>query len=59
MLQRGSGRDDLKVYVHFAHGDESPATMYSAPNVPVLTALKAVYDPSDLFSWYNPVSSVL
>jgi fumiquinazoline A oxidase len=54
MLQPGSGRDHLDVYVCFAHGNESPATLYSA-NVPAFMALKSVYDSSGLFSWYNPV----
>jgi hypothetical protein len=55
MLQLGSGREDLQAYVHFAHGDESPATLYSAIKVPGLQVLKAIYDPAGLFSWYNPV----
>ncbi|KAH8672906.1 hypothetical protein BGZ60DRAFT_373699 [Tricladium varicosporioides] len=55
MLQEGSGRDHLHVYVHFAHGDESPTAVYSAAKVAGLQRLKHVYDPSGLFSWYNPV----
>lgn len=55
MLQNGSGRDSLHAFVHFAHGDESPAAWYSPEKIPRLAGLKRVYDPSNLFSWYNPV----
>ncbi|KAL2289903.1 hypothetical protein FJTKL_01183 [Diaporthe vaccinii] len=55
MLQSGSGRDKLHAFVHFAHGDESPAAWYSAEKLPRLAGLKRVHDPSNLFSWYNPV----
>lgn len=55
MLQSGSGWENLHAFVHFAHGDESPAAWYSAEKLPRLAALKSVYDPSNLFSWYNPV----
>ena len=58
-LQSASGRHDLHVYVHFAHGDEEPATLYSADKVAGLQALKNVYDPSGLFSWYNPVQATV
>lgn len=55
MLQSGSGRESLHAFVHFAHGDEPPAAWYSAEKLPVLGELKSVYDPFNLFSWYNPV----
>ncbi len=54
-LQCESGRDHLEVYVHFAHGDEPPASLYSSAKIGTIASLKAVYDPSRLFSWYNPV----
>ncbi|PHH89658.1 hypothetical protein CDD83_5576 [Cordyceps sp. RAO-2017] len=54
-LQRASGRDALAVYAHFAHGDEAPEAWYSASRLARLRALKAVYDPENLFSYYNPV----
>ncbi len=55
MLQQGSGRDELEVSVHFAHGDEEPESWYSSVNLPILKKLKDVYDLTGLFSWYNPV----
>ncbi|KAK0701960.1 hypothetical protein B0T26DRAFT_865985 [Lasiosphaeria miniovina] len=55
LMRPGSGRTDLEVYVHFGHGDEGPAAWYSAAKLPRLNALKAVYDPKNLFSYYNPV----
>lgn len=55
MLQSGSGREALEVYVHFANGDESPDSWYSANKSTKLLALKKIYDPAGLFSWYNPV----
>ncbi|KAK8091032.1 hypothetical protein PG994_000537 [Apiospora phragmitis] len=54
LLQRGSGRDQLDVYVHFAHGDEGPASWYTAERLPKLVSLKETYDPTGMFSWYNP-----
>lgn len=58
MLLSGSGREELEVFVHFANGDESPASWYSEAKLSGLAALKKVYDPAGLFSWYNPVSVV-
>ncbi|POS72646.1 hypothetical protein DHEL01_v208963 [Diaporthe helianthi] len=55
MLHTGSGKEDLEAYVHFANGDETPATWYSSAKVARLVELKSVYDPAGLFSWYNPV----
>ncbi|RYP57382.1 hypothetical protein DL769_009519 [Monosporascus sp. CRB-8-3] len=57
LLQRGNGQRELGVYVHFAHGDEAPAAFYSSAKLSALEKLKDVYDPSGLFSWYNPVVS--
>jgi hypothetical protein len=54
-LQQGSGKDDLEVYVHFAHGDEGSAAWYTESKLFQLQALKAKYDPHSLFSFYNPV----
>lgn len=58
MLQNGSGKADLEVYVHFARGDEVPSSWYTAAKLPGLLALKKTYDPSNYFSWYNPLSGV-
>ena len=58
LLQLGSGRPDLETYVHFGHGDEGPKSWYSAAKLPRLAALKRVYDPRNLFRWYNPVPTI-
>lgn len=55
MLHSGSGKEELQTYVHFANGDETPATWYSSAKLGRLVELKSVYDPAGLFSWYNPV----
>lgn len=54
-LQRGSGKDDLEVYVHFANGDEGQKAWYTESKLSKLQKLKAKYDPDSLFSFYNPV----
>ncbi|KAK4180906.1 6-hydroxy-D-nicotine oxidase [Triangularia setosa] len=57
-FQKGSGRRQLEAYVHFAHGDETPEAMYSTRKLLSLSALKLVYDPRGLFSWYNALPSL-
>ncbi|KAK8036947.1 FAD-dependent oxidase [Apiospora marii] len=57
-LQEGSGKRNLDVYVHFAHGDEGPASWYGADGQPRLAGLKEAYDRAGMFSWYNPAVSV-
>lgn len=54
--QLGSGKRQLETYVHFGHGDEGATTWYTARKLPILKALKLLYDPFNLFSNYNPVS---
>ncbi|KAJ2991370.1 hypothetical protein NUW58_g2537 [Xylaria curta] len=54
VLQRGnfhatSGFDDEHVYVNYAIGDEGPAAWWSEANLPKLRALKARWDPHNLF----------
>ncbi|KAI9667739.1 MAG: hypothetical protein M1821_000556 [Bathelium mastoideum] len=56
-VQQGSGRPDLETYVHFSHGDEGPEAWYTKGKLPGLSALKPIYDPQNLFVWYNPVPS--
>lgn len=56
-MQQGSGKDDLEVYLHFAHGDEGPESWYTSEKLPKLRSLKTKYDPHGLFSYYNPVQS--
>ncbi len=58
MVQLGSGKPNLEAYVHFGHGDEGSKAWYSAAKLPQLQALKRVYDPRNLFKWYNPVPFV-
>lgn len=55
MLQQESGKSNLEVYVHFAHGDEGNAAWYTEQKLEKLEALKNKYDPKSLFSFYNPV----
>jgi fumiquinazoline A oxidase len=57
MLLNISGRPQLEVYTNFAHGDEGAVAWYSAANVPTLRALKKIYDPDSLFSFYNSVNA--
>ena len=54
-FQRTSGFDDLAVYTGYAHGDEGPGSWYSQRNLRRLTRLKCKWDPSQLFSWNNPI----
>ncbi|TVY40550.1 FAD-linked oxidoreductase [Lachnellula occidentalis] len=55
LLHKGSGKTELQTYVHFAHGDEGEAAWYTEGKLRSLKALKAVYDPRGLFSFYNAV----
>ncbi|KAL3250621.1 hypothetical protein ABHI18_011094 [Aspergillus niger] len=52
-----SGRNALEVYMQFAHGDEGADAWFSAANVPKLRRLKELYDPLDLFRFYNSVNT--
>ncbi|RDW58819.1 hypothetical protein BP6252_13295 [Coleophoma cylindrospora] len=54
-VQATSGFDQLAVYVNFAHGDEGPAIWYSPEKLDNLTRLKRKWDPTELFSFYQPV----
>ncbi|KAL2130835.1 hypothetical protein VTI74DRAFT_5878 [Chaetomium olivicolor] len=58
LVQRGSGKPNLETYVHFGYGDEGADAWYTKAKLPRLLALKRAYDPDNLFSWYNPVTSV-
>ncbi|TGO20463.1 hypothetical protein BPAE_0294g00090 [Botrytis paeoniae] len=55
ILHQGSGKANLEVYVHFAHGDEGNAAWYTEHKLKQLKELKNKYDPNSLFSFYNPV----
>ncbi|KAM7212104.1 6-hydroxy-D-nicotine oxidase [Rhypophila decipiens] len=52
---QASGRSRLEVYVNFAHGDEGPESWYSSRKLAILATLKRIYDPANIFCWYNPV----
>lgn len=53
-LASTSGYDSLACYVNYAHGDESPEAWYG-DHLPRLSALKAEWDPEDVFSYYNAI----
>lgn len=50
-----SGFNNLSVYVNFAHGDEGPAVWYAEEKLDNLTRLKRTWDPTERFSFYQPV----
>lgn len=47
------GFNESRVYVSYAHGDESLETKYGKRKLPRLTALKTKWDPHGLFSFNN------
>ncbi|PYI01617.1 FAD-binding domain-containing protein [Aspergillus sclerotiicarbonarius CBS 121057] len=57
ILFKGTRRDDIRAYVNYAHGDETPQQLYGSEKwrQQRLRALKAKYDPSGKFSYYAPV----
>ncbi|RYC63463.1 hypothetical protein CHU98_g2747 [Xylaria longipes] len=48
-----SGYDGLTVYQNYAYGDETLEQVYGAEKLPRLVALKAKYDPDNVFGFYN------
>jgi hypothetical protein len=54
-FQRTSGFADLSIYTNYAHGDEGPEAWYSRRKLGELVHLKKLWDPQQLFSWYNPI----
>ncbi|KAH9985836.1 FAD-binding domain-containing protein [Xylariaceae sp. FL0662B] len=50
-----SGYPDLAAYINSAHGDESLESRYGARKLPRLAALKAIWDPSNVFRFNNPL----
>ncbi|KAH7305515.1 hypothetical protein B0I35DRAFT_381689 [Stachybotrys elegans] len=50
-----SGRDDLAVYINSAQGDETLEQIYGARNLPRLAALKAQWDPDNVFRYNFPL----
>ncbi|KAI1130702.1 hypothetical protein F5Y10DRAFT_262851 [Nemania abortiva] len=50
-----SGYNRLAVYNNYAGGEETLEDIYSAENLPRLTALKRQWDPRNLFKYQNPL----
>ncbi|RMZ82267.1 hypothetical protein DV738_g1892, partial [Chaetothyriales sp. CBS 135597] len=48
-LQATSGFDTPHVYLGYAHGDEGPAAWFSEDHLQALRALKALWDPTNIF----------
>ena len=57
LLLPTAGSKSLEVYVNLAQGDEGEVAWYGARKLPRLHALKRKYDPLNLFSHYNGLSS--
>ncbi|PWY89912.1 FAD-binding domain-containing protein [Aspergillus heteromorphus CBS 117.55] len=57
ILFHGSGREDLRAYVNYAHGDETPQQLYGSEKwrQQRLRTLKEKYDPNGKFSFYAPI----
>ena len=51
-----SGYPELRIYVSYAHGDEGPRAWFGH-NVARLKALKKIWDPKNLFSYMNPITT--
>jgi hypothetical protein len=56
LVATGSRDGTLEVYVNYAHGNEGEVAWYSARKLCRLRALKARWDPKQLFSWTNAVT---
>ncbi|CAI7586539.1 unnamed protein product [Penicillium glandicola] len=50
-----SGRDDIRAYVNYAHGEETQNQLYGNSKERLL-ALKKKYDPTGKFSFYAPIA---
>ncbi|KAI0184711.1 hypothetical protein EV127DRAFT_443582 [Xylaria flabelliformis] len=50
-----SGYPQLAAYVNSAHGDESLQSIYGANKLQRLSALKKIWDPSNVFRFNNPI----
>ena len=50
-----SGFPQPEIYVSYGHGDEDLATLYSAENLPRLRALKAQWDPKNVYRFNYPL----
>ncbi|PKS05902.1 hypothetical protein jhhlp_007733 [Lomentospora prolificans] len=58
ILHAGSGQDEMRVYVNYAYGNESPEQWYGSERwrQSRLRELKRKYDPKGRFSFYAPVA---
>jgi len=58
ILHEASGRMDLRAYVNYAYGDETPQQWYGSEGwrQSRLQALKKKYDPEGKFSFYAPIA---
>ncbi|KAE8423995.1 hypothetical protein BDV36DRAFT_303328 [Aspergillus pseudocaelatus] len=58
VLHRASGRPDVRAYVNYAYGDETPQQWYGSEKwrQDRLQALKKKYDPTGRFSFFAPVA---
>ncbi|KFA60106.1 hypothetical protein S40285_09442 [Stachybotrys chlorohalonatus IBT 40285] len=50
-----SGYDGLASYTNFAHGDETIEEIYGVRKLPQLAAIKATWDPDNVFKFHFPL----
>lgn len=50
-----SGYGGHRIYVNYAHGDETVEEVYRADRLPRLAKLKKKWDPSNVFRFNNPL----
>lgn len=57
ILHEASGRKDMRAYVNYAYGDETPEQLYGSEQWRQnrLRSLKQKYDPEGKFSFYAPI----
>ncbi|KAE8377935.1 hypothetical protein BDV26DRAFT_262436 [Aspergillus bertholletiae] len=58
VLQKASGRPEVRAYVNYAYGDETPQQWYGSEQwrQDRLKALKQKYDPTGKFSFFAPIA---
>ncbi|KAB8235698.1 hypothetical protein ETB97_010246 [Aspergillus alliaceus] len=58
ILHKASGRPDVRAYVNYAYGDETPEQWYGSESwrQARLQSLKKKYDPEGKFSFFGPVA---
>ncbi|KAK5656801.1 hypothetical protein OQA88_4349 [Cercophora sp. LCS_1] len=54
-LAATSGFGELRTYINYANGDESPEVWYGKGNLPRLSKLKKKWDPQNKFGAGNPI----